>query len=48
MDRYITQFVLSLGRVDQHVVRFLVFLLIVILFVLGAGAPGAGGDIGIH
>lgn len=33
--------------ISRRYVQLLLFILIIILLVLGAGAPGAGGDIGI-
>jgi len=33
--------------ISRRYVQLVLFILIIILLVLGAGAPGAGGDIGM-
>jgi hypothetical protein len=44
MDRYYRDLMLFLGRVDRRHTRLGLLVLILILFVLGAGAPeGDGG-----
>jgi hypothetical protein len=43
MNRYSRDLSLFLGQVDQRRVRVALVVLSVILFVLGAGAPEAGG-----
>lgn len=43
MKRNIQQLKLTLGQVDQRRVRIGLAVLTLILFVLGAGAPGEGG-----
>lgn len=43
MKRHVQQLKLILGQVDQRRVRIGLVVLTLILFVLGAGAPGQGG-----
>ena len=43
MKRHFQQLKLTLGQVDQRHVRIGLVVLTLILFVLGAGAPGQGG-----
>ena len=43
MKRNIQQLKLTLGQVDQRHVRIGLVVLTVVLFVLGAGAPGDDG-----
>ena len=38
---------LFVGRLNQNHIRLVLAILTLILFVLGAGAPGTGGGIGI-
>jgi hypothetical protein len=45
MKRYVRNFGLTLGRLDQRHVRLGLLVLTLVLFVLGAGAPG---DVGGH
>jgi hypothetical protein len=47
MNHLRNQFTLLLGRVNRRHVQFLLVILYLVLFVLGAGAPGAEGDIGL-
>lgn len=42
MERYIRKVSLVLARLDQRHVRLGLVVLTLVLFVLGAGAPGAG------
>lgn len=35
---------INIGRLDRRHIQFILLLLTLILLVLGAGAPGAGGD----
>jgi hypothetical protein len=44
MKRNVQNLGLTLGRIDQRHVRVGLGVLTLILFVLGAGAPGTGGD----
>jgi hypothetical protein len=46
MERFIHELNLNLGKLDQRHARLLLVILTLVLFVLGAGAPGAGGGIG--
>jgi len=41
------KFKLLFVNLNRHS-RLLLFILFLILFVIGAGAPGAGGDIGMR
>lgn len=41
------QITLLLGRVNRRHIQFFLVVLYLTLFVLGAGAPGAEGDIGM-
>lgn len=43
MKRNINQLRLTLGQLDQRRVRIGLAVLTLVLFVLGAGAPGNGG-----
>lgn len=45
MDRYLNEFKLVFARLDRRHVQLFILILTLILFVLGAGAPGAGGDV---
>jgi len=47
MNYYRNQVSLLLGRVNRRHVQLLMVVLYLILFVLGAGEPGAEGDIGM-
>ncbi len=47
MNYYRNQISLLLGRFNRRHVQFFLVILYLILFVLGAGAPGAEGDIGM-
>lgn len=44
MQRYKNQVLLALGNVDGQKVRIGLGLLAIVLFVLGAGAPGDSGS----
>lgn len=46
MEYRIFQLKLSLARLDMRYVRLAMVLLSLTLFVLGAGAPDMGGDLG--
>jgi hypothetical protein len=46
MDRFITSAKLSLTKVDPRFVKLVLLVISLVLFVLGAGAPAAGGGIG--
>jgi hypothetical protein len=46
MEYRISQLKLSLARLDIRYVRLAMVLLSLTLFVLGAGAPDMGGDLG--
>jgi multisubunit Na+/H+ antiporter MnhB subunit len=43
MNNIIRRTTLSLSRLDSRTIRLILVLLTLILFILGAGAPGAGG-----
>ena len=43
MERYIREIGLTLGKMDARYIRLILVLLTLILFVLGAGAPGTSG-----
>jgi hypothetical protein len=43
MESIIRRTTLSLSHLDSRTIRLLLVLLTLILFILGAGAPGAGG-----
>ena len=45
MDRYLNEFKLVFARLERRHVQLFILILTLILFVLGAGAPGAGGDV---
>lgn len=45
MDRYLNEFKLVFASLDRRHVQLFILILTLILFVLGAGAPGAGGDV---
>lgn len=45
MDRYLNEIKLVFARLDRRHVQLILLILTLILFVLGAGAPGAGGDV---
>ena len=47
MNHFRNQLTLLLGRVNRRHIQFLLVILYLTLFVLGAGAPGAEGDIGM-
>jgi hypothetical protein len=47
MKKIQNQLTLFLGRLNRRHIQFFLVLLYLILFVLGAGAPGAEGDIGM-
>jgi len=47
MNKVRNQMTLLLGRLNRRHVQFFLVTLYLILFVLGAGAPGAEGDIGM-
>ena len=44
MEGLIREIKLSIGNLDRRHVQFILLILTLILLVLGAGAPGAGGD----
>jgi hypothetical protein len=44
MEALIREIKLSIGNLDRRHVQFILLILTLILLVLGAGAPGAGGD----
>ena len=44
MEGLIREIKLSIGNLDRRHVQFIFLILTLILLVLGAGAPGAGGD----
>ena len=46
MEYKVNQFKLGLARFDPRYVRFALIILSLTLFVLGAGAPDMGGDLG--
>ncbi len=46
MNYRISQLKLGLARLDMRYVRLVMVLLSLTLFVLGAGAPDMGGDLG--
>lgn len=46
MKRYVRNLTLMLGRLERRHVRLGLMILILILFVLGAGAPAASGGHG--
>lgn len=45
MTRHLSEFKLLFARLDRRHVQLALLILTLILFVLGAGAPGAGGDV---
>jgi hypothetical protein len=47
MKHRLDNFTLFVGRMSQKHIRLLLAILTLILFILGAGAPGTGGGIGI-
>ena len=47
MKHRLDDFTLFVGRINQKHIRLLLAILTLILFVLGSGAPGTGGGIGI-
>jgi hypothetical protein len=47
MNRVKDQFTIFLGRVNRRHIQFFLVILYLALFILGAGAPGAEGDIGM-
>jgi hypothetical protein len=47
MKNRLDDFILFVGRMNPKHIRLLLAILTLILFVLGAGAPGTGGGIGI-
>ena len=47
MNHFRNQLTLLLGRVNRRHIQFFLVILYLTLFVLGAGAPGAEGDIGM-
>jgi hypothetical protein len=46
MERTLTAAKLNLSKVDHRTVRLILAIISLSLFVLGAGAPGAGGGFG--
>jgi hypothetical protein len=46
MERIITSAKLNLSKLDPRYVKLVLLLISLVLFVLGAGAPSAGGGIG--
>lgn len=47
MNAIRNKFTLLLGKVNRRNIQFLLVVVYLILLVLGAGAPGASGDIGM-
>jgi hypothetical protein len=47
MKTYLNQLALFAGRLNRRHVQFFLIILYIVLFVLGAGAPGADSDIGM-
>ncbi len=45
MTHYRNEFKLILTKLDRRHVQLFVLILTLILLILGAGAPGAGGDV---
>jgi hypothetical protein len=46
MKNYFNQIVLSVSKLEQQHVRLALIILSLALFVIGAGAPEIGGEIG--
>jgi hypothetical protein len=46
MDHLIRKYSLNLGQLDNRHVRLILVILSLILFILGAGAPGTGSGVG--
>jgi hypothetical protein len=48
MKHNLFSFVHTISQIDQRQVRLMWLILALLLFVLGAGAPEAGGGVGIN
>ncbi len=48
MEKLVCNLSLRLGKVNMETVRFILVILAIALFVLGAGAPGTPGDVGVR
>jgi hypothetical protein len=46
MDHFTSKLSLNLGKLDNRHVRLILVILSLILFILGAGAPGTGSGVG--
>jgi hypothetical protein len=46
MDHFTSKLSLNLGQLDNRHVRLILVILSLILFILGAGAPGTGSGVG--
>jgi len=46
MNRLISKLSLNFGQLDNRHVRLILVILSLILFILGAGAPGTGSGVG--
>jgi hypothetical protein len=47
MKSYLNELALFVGRLNRRHIQFFLVILYIVLFVLGAGAPGADSDIGM-
>lgn len=47
MKNLMNEFSLFFGRLNRRHIQFFLLILYLVLFVLGAGAPGAESDIGM-
>lgn len=48
MENIVRELNLTIIKLDPRYIRLIIVLVTLILFVLGAGAPGTGGGIGIN
>ena len=43
MMHFLNEIALRAGRVDRRIIQLIVFIIVLLMFVIGAGAPADGG-----
>jgi hypothetical protein len=43
MMRFLNGFALQVGQMDRRIIQLIFFILVLLMFVIGAGAPADGG-----
>ena len=43
MMRFLNESALHIGKMDRRIIQLIIFIIVLLMFVIGAGAPADGG-----